>query len=54
MGNQPSQAAQNDVKAYEAPTIVYEARISTRAGTPTKAPVPGPGSADPIDLFGKG
>ena len=34
---------------YEAPAIIYEGELTTRAGT-----VPGPGApgADPADIFG--
>ncbi len=36
---------------YEAPAIVYEGELTTRAGTPI--PVQGPDSGvDPADLFG--
>lgn len=39
-------------KEYEAPAIVYEGKITTRAGSPTGVE---PGDAiDPSRLFGKG
>lgn len=37
---------------YEMPRIVYEGKITTRAGTPTGGLAPEPaGGADPADLF---
>ena len=33
---------------YEAPAIIYEGQITTRAGTP----LPESGGMDPADLFG--
>lgn len=43
--------------SYEAPAIIYEGKISTRAGTPTTVANPdvgggGGGAADPADIFG--
>ena len=40
-------------KQYEAPAIVYEGMIATRAGTPFFAP-PDNNQVDPADLFGSG
>lgn len=34
---------------YEAPTIIYEGQITTRAGTPEPS---NQGGVDPADLFG--
>lgn len=41
-------------QSYQAPEIIYEGVISTRAGTPTDPGGPGFAPADPVDLFGDG
>ena len=40
-----------ELPKYEAPAVIYDGAISTRAGSP----IPGPGSdgSDPADLFGQ-
>lgn len=43
--------AQEDEISYEAPAIIYEGIISTRAGS-TPADVPGDDEASGVDLFG--
>ncbi len=49
---QHNEAKSDKEKAnYEAPAIVYESVISTRAGTPFFAPPEG-NDVDPADLFG--
>lgn len=42
---------QSEQKEYQAPAIIYEGKITTRAGSPA-APGSGDG-VDPADLFGK-
>jgi hypothetical protein len=51
--NQPTQKASEEF-VYEAPAIVYEGVLSTRAGSPIP-PDPGAGlfGADSSDLFGE-
>ncbi len=39
-------------KSYEAPAVIYEGLITTRAGTVISGPVNGDPSVDPADLFG--
>lgn len=39
---------------YEAPAIIYESLIATRAGTPTGSGETNPSGVDPSDLFGGG
>lgn len=40
---------QNERAAYEAPAVIYEGVISTRAGSPVAAP--DSNGVDPADLF---
>lgn len=40
----------SEQKEYQAPSIVYEGKITTRAGTPQGT---GNDGVDPADLFGK-
>jgi len=40
--------------AYEAPAIVYESVITTRAGSPAGATDSAGSDVDPADLFGNG
>lgn len=37
---------------YEAPTVIYEALITTRAGSPAPFRIEDPSGIDPTDLFG--
>ncbi len=37
---------------YEAPEVIYEALITTRAGSPAPFSIEDPSGVDPIDLFG--
>lgn len=52
---QPKQTHLNapkvDKQAYEAPTVIYEGTITTRAGSPLGGG--GESVVDPADLFGK-
>ena len=41
----------SDNVLYEAPAVIYEGMITTRAGTPTGNP-DGDRAVDPADLFG--
>ena len=50
-GNQPEQDKQVE-KRYEAPAVIYEGAISTRAGSPLGNPT-GSDDIDPADLFGE-
>jgi len=44
-----SQQETRDREAYEAPQIIYEGELTTRAGTVNPNPISG---VDPADLFG--
>ncbi len=50
----PADKQTNELKqmAYEAPQIIYESQISTRAGSPLSNPS-GVDDIDPADLFGE-
>ena len=41
-----------DKKPYEAPAIIYNGVITTRAGSPTGGDGDGADGIDPADLFG--
>jgi hypothetical protein len=49
----PKEKQSNDLQppAYEAPRIIYESEITTRAGSPLSNPS-GVDDIDPADLFG--
>lgn len=50
---QVKQETNVEVRAYEAPAVIYEGLISTRAGSPTSVDNGGAGHViDPSDLFG--
>ncbi|MCA9933280.1 MAG: hypothetical protein H6662_12040 [Ardenticatenaceae bacterium] len=44
--------SQEQRAAYEAPAIIYETIITTRAGSPLSLDVQDPDGVDPADLFG--
>ncbi len=37
---------------YEAPEVIYETVITTRAGSPSPFRIEDPSGVDPLDLFG--
>ncbi len=41
-------------KQYEAPAVIYETLITTRAGSPLSVDQQDPSGVDPADLFGNG
>lgn len=49
MKPEPTQEERPERIPYEAPTIIYEGQITTRAGTPEGS---NQGGVDPADLFG--
>ncbi|MCA9873231.1 MAG: hypothetical protein KC441_06240 [Anaerolineales bacterium] len=54
---QPSKGLQSspnktNIKPYEAPAVIYEGLITTRAGTPTGSGASSDNAVDPADLFG--
>jgi len=49
---QPQAQDKQDRKQYEAPAVIYESAITTRAGSPLGNPS-GSDGIDPADLFGQ-
>ena len=47
--NEEIRTKSSSARTYEAPAIIYEGNISTRAGSPLI--VPDSGDVDPADLF---
>lgn len=45
----PESSAHEPVVEYEAPAVIYEGKLTTRAGSPTGS---GPADFDPSLLFG--
>ncbi len=43
---------QREKVRYEAPAVIYESLITTRAGTPSPFSFDHPSGVDPTDLFG--